>query len=195
MHSCRVGSWYQNTAMVSRVILRRPYSASSVLFNMIYSFENLPHLRYPKVMILVTMSRRMKALEGTWQALMTSQILKSSHGMGCWLKMGMTSLCIALSSSSVHQLICRKKNCAFYIQKPWPRPSQARAKPEPSQVSWLWPGLGFEKAKATWGQAKARAFRPSGAGTALTTLPSSVGTVDARCHGWVLDLHDMLLSH
>ena len=87
-------------------------------------------------MILVTMSRRMKALEETWQALMMSQMLKSSHGMGCWLKMRMMSLCIALSSSSAHQLICRKKNCAFYIQKPWPRPSQARAKPSFMALAW-----------------------------------------------------------
>ena len=28
-----------------------------------------------------------------------------------------------------------------------------------------------------------------------TTLPSSVGIVDARCHRCVLDLYDMLLSH
>ena len=37
----------------------------------------------------------------------------------------------------------------------------------PSRVWQLWLGLGFEKAKASSGQAKATAFRPSRAGTAL----------------------------
>jgi hypothetical protein len=41
------------------------------------------------------------------------------------------------------------------------------ARPGPSQGSRLWPGLGFEKAKAASGQAKAGALRPSRAGTAL----------------------------
>ena len=40
-----------------------------------------------------------------------------------------------------------------YTKKPWPRP-----------------GLVFEKAKATSGQAKARAFRPSRARTALLVV-------------------------
>ena len=43
-----------------------------------------------------------------------------------------------------------------------------QAKPEPSHEWQLWPGLRFEEAKAASGQAKARAFRPSWAGTALT---------------------------
>jgi hypothetical protein len=47
-------------------------------------------------------------------------------------------------------------NITFYKQKPGP-----------SQLSRLWPGLGFEKAEAASGQAKAGAFRPSRAGTAL----------------------------
>src|SRR6266852_5002288 len=42
-----------------------------------------------------------------------------------------------------------------------------QAKPEPSRGWWLWPGLGFQKAKAVPGQAKALAFRPSRAGTTL----------------------------
>src|SRR6266849_1203186 len=42
-----------------------------------------------------------------------------------------------------------------------------QAKPEPSRGWWLWPGLGFQKAKAVPGQAKAPAFRPSRAGTTL----------------------------
>jgi hypothetical protein len=42
-----------------------------------------------------------------------------------------------------------------------------RARPGPSQGSRLWPGLGFEKAEAASGQAKAGALRPSRAGTAL----------------------------
>jgi hypothetical protein len=44
-----------------------------------------------------------------------------------------------------------------------------QAKPEQSQDSRLWPGPGFEKAEAASGQAKARALRPSWAGTALVT--------------------------
>ena len=39
--------------------------------------------------------------------------------------------------------------------------SLGQAKPEPSREWWLWPGLRFEEAKATSGQAKAGAFRPS----------------------------------
>ena len=42
-----------------------------------------------------------------------------------------------------------------------------QAKPEPSREWRLWPGLRFEEAKAASGQAKAGAFRPSRAGTAL----------------------------
>ena len=42
-----------------------------------------------------------------------------------------------------------------------------QARPRPSHVWWLWPGLVFEEAKATSGQAKTGAFRPSWAGTAL----------------------------
>ena len=42
-----------------------------------------------------------------------------------------------------------------------------QAKPGPSCGQWLWPGLGFEKAKAASGQAKAGALRPSQARTAL----------------------------
>ena len=42
-----------------------------------------------------------------------------------------------------------------------------QARPRPSHVWWLWPGLVFEEAKATSGQAKAGAFRPSRARTAL----------------------------
>src|SRR6266849_6309799 len=45
--------------------------------------------------------------------------------------------------------------------------SPGQAKPEPSRGWWLWPGLGFQKAKAIPGQAKAPAFRPSRAGTTL----------------------------
>ena len=45
-HSRRVGSQYQNAAIVSRVTLWRPYSVSSVLSAIIYSFENPPHLQY-----------------------------------------------------------------------------------------------------------------------------------------------------
>src|SRR5712691_10254156 len=42
-----------------------------------------------------------------------------------------------------------------------------QAKLEPSRGWWLWPSLGFQKAKAVPGQAKAPAFRPSRAGTTL----------------------------
>ena len=45
-----------------------------------------------------------------------------------------------------------------------------QAKPEPSREWRLWPGLRFEEAKAASGQAKAGAFRPSRAGTALHIL-------------------------
>ena len=42
------------------------------------------------------------------------------------------------------------------------------AKPRPCPEWWLWPSLGSEQAKATSGQAKARAFRPGWAGTSLS---------------------------
>ena len=45
--------------------------------------------------------------------------------------------------------------------------ASSRAKPEPGFDQWLWPGLGFGKAKASSGLAKAGASRPSRAGTSL----------------------------
>ena len=68
-----------------------------------------------------------------------------------------------LCSSPVHQLICSN----FFLQSTYKSHGLGRAKLEPSQVWRLWPGLGFEKAEAASGQAKAAAFRPSRAGTAL----------------------------
>ena len=47
--------------------------------------------------------------------------------------------------------------------------AESRAKPELGFDQWLWPGLGFGKAKAGSGQAKAGASRPSRAGTSLLT--------------------------
>ena len=47
-----------------------------------------------------------------------------------------------------------------------------QAKPGPSRIWRLWLGLGFEKAKAGWGQAKAGAFRPSRA-RQITSLSRS----------------------
>jgi hypothetical protein len=51
-----------------------------------------------------------------------------------------------------------------------------QAKPEPSREWRLWPGLRFEETKAASGQAKAGAFRPSWAGTALM-VGFSINTV------------------
>jgi hypothetical protein len=49
-----------------------------------------------------------------------------------------------------------------------------QAKLEPSREWWLWPGLRFEEAKAASGQAKAGAFRPSRARTALGVVWQNV---------------------
>jgi hypothetical protein len=77
--------------------------------------------------------------------------------------MRMRSLCIVLSSSPVRQPICSEKIVHFTYKSQ----GLGQAKPEPSRGSQLWPGLGFEKAEAASGQAKAGALRPSRAGTAL----------------------------
>src|SRR5713101_3467250 len=65
-----------------------------------------------------------------------------------------------------------------------------QAKPEPSCGWWLWPGLGFQKAKAVPGQAKAPAFRPSRARTTLAALSIVDGinlpTSTAAGHGQYL---------
>jgi hypothetical protein len=53
------------------------------------------------------------------------------------------------------------KNYNIYISTPYKSRGLGQAKPGPSRVWRLWLGLGFEKAKAGSGQAKARAFRPS----------------------------------
>src|SRR6266849_1633465 len=64
-----------------------------------------------------------------------------------------------------------------------------QAKPEPSHGWWLWPGLGFQKAKAVPGQAKAPAFRPSRAGT---TLLSSLGaTIWPQHKAWTTSLQHL----
>jgi len=60
--------------------------------------------------------------------------------------------------------ICSKKKKITYKSR-----GLGQAKPGPSRGWRLWPGLGFEQAKAASGQAKAGAFRPSRAGTALIT--------------------------
>ena len=58
--------------------------------------------------------------------------------------------------ASTGQMILDAKSCGL-----------GQAKLEPNCGWQLWPGLGFEKAKAPLGQAKARAFRPSQAETSL----------------------------
>src|SRR6266849_6499603 len=66
-----------------------------------------------------------------------------------------------------------------------------QAKPEPSRGWWLWPGLGFQKAKAVPGQAKAPAFRPSRAGTTLVI--AAAWTENRTFYGYDEEL--VLLSH
>ena len=114
----------------------------SMWLGMIYFFKNLNHHQYQKQRKLATKSWTMREPEGTQETL-KSQMLKSFHGMGYWLRMRMRMRrqCIGLSSLVASHIIISwpvnnknqpvtHKNCGL-----------GQAKPKPSPGWWLWPGV------------------------------------------------------
>jgi len=64
------------------------------------------------------------------------------------------------------------------------KPSPGQSRPQP--LAWLWPTAQSGDPKAISGQAKARAFSQSQAGTSLpVTNPDRCGVVMAICPVWI----------